>query len=187
MCPRRRGPPTCWTASGPCPRRKATIRSRLSAARPITCRWKCATRSAGIGSGRPTTRPRRSARCTSCTPQSVGRGANLLLNVPPDKTGRIPQEYVDALMELKRVIDNPALLGQLPQAGVAGLRLSRQGIQRLGASSAVGRRERRGRRPLHFLEGPRRREAGLAGGRSRQADDLRSRANHRGRQPRAEI
>ncbi len=51
--------------------------------------------------------------------ESVGRGANLLLNVPPDKTGRIPQEYVDALMELKRVIDDPALLGQLPQAGVA--------------------------------------------------------------------
>ena len=47
--------------------------------------------------------------------ESVGRGANLLLNVPPDKSGRIPQEYVDALMELKRVIDDPALLGQLPR------------------------------------------------------------------------
>jgi alpha-L-fucosidase len=45
----------------------------------------------------------------------VGRGANLLLNVPPDKTGRIPQDYVDALVELKRVIDDPALLAQLPK------------------------------------------------------------------------
>jgi len=42
--------------------------------------------------------------------QSVGRGGNLLLNVPPDKAGRIPQYHVDALLELKKVIDNPALL-----------------------------------------------------------------------------
>jgi len=32
------------------------------------------------------------------------RGANFLLNVPPDKTGQIPQMYVDALMRLKRNI-----------------------------------------------------------------------------------
>jgi alpha-L-fucosidase len=30
------------------------------------------------------------------------RGSNLLLNVPPDKTGKIPQMYVDALMRLSR-------------------------------------------------------------------------------------
>ena len=42
--------------------------------------------------------------------ESVGRGANLLLDVPPDKTGRIPQEVVERLMDLKAVIDNPALL-----------------------------------------------------------------------------
>ncbi len=47
--------------------------------------------------------------------QTVGRGANLLLNVPPDKTGRIPQEYVDTLMELKKVIDDPSRLAQLPK------------------------------------------------------------------------
>jgi len=38
------------------------------------------------------------------------RRANLLLNVPPDKTGRIPKEHVDRLMELKRLIDNPELV-----------------------------------------------------------------------------
>lgn len=41
---------------------------------------------------------------------STGRNANFLLNVPPDTTGRIPREAVDRLMELKAVIQNPALL-----------------------------------------------------------------------------
>ena len=36
----------------------------------------------------------------------VGRGANWLLDVAPDQTGRIPQDQVDALMELKRVLDS---------------------------------------------------------------------------------
>ena len=42
--------------------------------------------------------------------KTVGRGANLLLNVPPDKSGRIPAEHVKALMELKKIIDKPSLL-----------------------------------------------------------------------------
>jgi alpha-L-fucosidase len=42
--------------------------------------------------------------------QSLKRGANLLLDVPPDNTGRIPQNLVDRLVELKKIIDNPALL-----------------------------------------------------------------------------
>ena len=37
--------------------------------------------------------------------ESVGRGANLLLNVPPDKTGQIPVEYVRRLQEFKQAID----------------------------------------------------------------------------------
>jgi alpha-L-fucosidase len=37
---------------------------------------------------------------------SVGRGANLLLNVPPDRTGQIPKEYIDLLMDLKRAVFN---------------------------------------------------------------------------------
>jgi len=45
--------------------------------------------------------------------QSVKGGANLLLDVPPDLSGRIPQELVDRLMELKKVIDKPALLPPL--------------------------------------------------------------------------
>ena len=36
---------------------------------------------------------------------SRSRGANLLLDVPPDKTGKIPQMYVDALMRLRKNID----------------------------------------------------------------------------------
>ena len=35
---------------------------------------------------------------------TVGRGANLLLNVPPDRTGRIPQECIDALADLAKSI-----------------------------------------------------------------------------------
>jgi alpha-L-fucosidase len=42
--------------------------------------------------------------------QTVDRGANLLLNVPPDRTGRIPAEYAAALVELKKVIDDPSRL-----------------------------------------------------------------------------
>jgi alpha-L-fucosidase len=42
--------------------------------------------------------------------RSVSRNANLLLNVPPDRTGRIPQDAVDRLMELKAVIEAPTLL-----------------------------------------------------------------------------
>jgi len=37
--------------------------------------------------------------------ESVGRGGNLLLNVAPDKTGRIPDEYVRRLQELKQAVD----------------------------------------------------------------------------------
>lgn len=52
---------------------------------------------------------------------SVGRGANLLLNVPPDSTGRIPPESIDALMALKQVIDDPGRLPDRPSltAGAA--------------------------------------------------------------------
>ncbi|MHC4443111.1 MAG: alpha-L-fucosidase [Planctomycetota bacterium] len=38
------------------------------------------------------------------------RNSNLLLNVSPDKSGRIPDEYIKTLQELKKVIDNPSLL-----------------------------------------------------------------------------
>ena len=36
--------------------------------------------------------------------QSVGRGTNLLLDVPPDMTGQIPARSVEALMNLKKAI-----------------------------------------------------------------------------------
>ncbi|MFA5816153.1 MAG: alpha-L-fucosidase [Bacteroidales bacterium] len=39
--------------------------------------------------------------------ETTKRGANLLLDVPPDRSGRIPQNLVDRLMELKKVIDGP--------------------------------------------------------------------------------
>ena len=39
--------------------------------------------------------------------ESIKRGANLLLDVPPDLTGQIPADLVKRLMELKEVIDNP--------------------------------------------------------------------------------
>lgn len=35
----------------------------------------------------------------------IGRGANWLLDVAPDPTGRIPQDQVDALLELKQALD----------------------------------------------------------------------------------
>src|SRR5690606_23958812 len=36
---------------------------------------------------------------------SVGRGSTLLLNVPPDKTGRINQRDVDALSGFRKLLD----------------------------------------------------------------------------------
>ena len=45
--------------------------------------------------------------------ESVKRGANLLLDVPPDKTGRISQGMADRLMELKEIINKPDLLPPL--------------------------------------------------------------------------
>jgi alpha-L-fucosidase len=45
--------------------------------------------------------------------ESVKRGANLLLDVPPDLSGRIPPDLVARLMDLKKVIDNPAVLPPL--------------------------------------------------------------------------
>jgi alpha-L-fucosidase len=41
------------------------------------------------------------------------RGANFLLDVPPDLSGRIPQNLVDRLTELKEIIDNPGKLSPL--------------------------------------------------------------------------
>lgn len=38
----------------------------------------------------------------------VGRGANWLLDVAPDQTGRIPQDQVEALLELKQALDSRA-------------------------------------------------------------------------------
>ena len=35
----------------------------------------------------------------------VGKGANLLFNVPPNRLGRIPQHYVETLREYKKIID----------------------------------------------------------------------------------
>ncbi|MBN2216102.1 MAG: alpha-L-fucosidase [Pirellulales bacterium] len=38
---------------------------------------------------------------------SVERGANLLLDVGPDRSGRVPDDQVEALVNLKRAIDHP--------------------------------------------------------------------------------
>jgi alpha-L-fucosidase len=45
--------------------------------------------------------------------ETLNRGANFLLDVPPDLSGRIPQNFVDRLRELKNVIDYPAGLSPL--------------------------------------------------------------------------
>jgi alpha-L-fucosidase len=43
--------------------------------------------------------------------ETIKRRASFLLDVPPDLSGRIPQNLVERLMELKEVIDNP---GRIP-------------------------------------------------------------------------
>jgi alpha-L-fucosidase len=45
--------------------------------------------------------------------ETINRGANLLLDVPPDLSGRISQILVERLMELKNVIDDPEKLAPL--------------------------------------------------------------------------
>ena len=39
------------------------------------------------------------------------KGVNMLLNVGPDRRGKLPEDWVGRLMSLKRAIDNPALYG----------------------------------------------------------------------------
>jgi alpha-L-fucosidase len=41
---------------------------------------------------------------------TVGRGANLLLDLAPDRTGRIPEATAARLMALKKAVENPALV-----------------------------------------------------------------------------
>ena len=41
---------------------------------------------------------------------TVGRGANLLLDVPPDTTGRIPESSVKRLMELREAVQHPSVV-----------------------------------------------------------------------------
>jgi alpha-L-fucosidase len=45
--------------------------------------------------------------------ETLKRGANFLLDVPPDHSGRIPKNLVDRLAELKEVIDDPGILSPL--------------------------------------------------------------------------
>ena len=45
--------------------------------------------------------------------ETTKRGANLLLDVPPDLSGRIPQNLVDRLQDLKKVIGSPDKLPPL--------------------------------------------------------------------------
>jgi len=52
--------------------------------------------------------------------ESIKRGANFLLDVPPDLSGQIPAGLVKRLMELKEVIDNPEKL--LPLQTLTGYR-----------------------------------------------------------------
>ena len=61
--------------------------------------------------------------------ETVGRGANLLLNVPPDTTGRIPKEFVDRLMELKEVIGDRTKL-PAPGSLAFGQRVRASGVWR---------------------------------------------------------
>ena len=78
-----------------------------SAARPTTFRWKPATPLARhwfcVEGDAVNTLPT----LYDLYKSTVGRNANLLLDVGPDKTGRIPAAVVARLMELKQVIDDP--------------------------------------------------------------------------------
>ncbi len=58
--------------------------------------------------------PRTVRRLYKIYQNSVGRGANLLLDVPPDTTGKIPQSSVQRLMELKKAIDHPDTMSTPP-------------------------------------------------------------------------
>ncbi len=58
-------------------------------------------------------RPRSTAELLSCYRQTRAAGGNLLLNVPPDRTGRIPDYHVKALVDLKKAIDANAPIANL--------------------------------------------------------------------------
>ena len=55
----------------------------------------------------PADKPRSIRHLSYLYSESIRRGANFLLNVSPDTTGRIPADQVRALMDLKKLIDKP--------------------------------------------------------------------------------
>ncbi|MEA3226194.1 MAG: alpha-L-fucosidase, partial [Planctomycetota bacterium] len=55
----------------------------------------------------PTDKPQSIRHLSYLYSESIRRGGNLLLNVSPDMTGQIPADQVDALMKLKKMIDDP--------------------------------------------------------------------------------
>jgi alpha-L-fucosidase len=48
--------------------------------------------------------PRPLAELVETWQKSVGRGANLLLNLPPDRTGRIPEPVVERALAMSREV-----------------------------------------------------------------------------------
>ena len=46
--------------------------------------------------------------------QVTEAGGNFLLNVPPDKSGRLPEEHVRTLMEIRKMIDSPSCSREKP-------------------------------------------------------------------------
>lgn len=52
-------------------------------------------------------RPRPTDELRSVYEDTIAAGGNLLLNVPPDRTGRVPQYSIEALMDLRALINTP--------------------------------------------------------------------------------
>ena len=82
--------------------------------------WAPAEADARIRNGwffHPNERPKTANALMDMYTQSVGRSVNLLLDVPPDRTGQLANRDADALMEFKRLRDT-FLIRQLTRPGL---------------------------------------------------------------------
>ncbi len=113
---------------------------------------------------------------------TVDKGANLLLDLAPDKTGRIPEATAKRLMEMKAALADPSLIRPSLTLGAAA---TASNVYR----NDEGLRARRGRRRRfqYPLGDRRRRERVLARGRSRGRPRIRQRLPQRGLGPGAVV
>ena len=142
----------------------ATGRGRTGSPPSATCR----SGPAGSTTRPRTPRSRRPHDLLDLYYKSVGRGASFLLNLPPDRRGRIHENDERSLRGFRQLLD-----ATFTTDLARGARATRQ--QRAGRRRPLRRGERAGREARHLLDDRRRGDDAGAGPRPRPARDVQRR------------